>query len=101
MSLTKFFLASAMACLSAAQANDDHVYLLASDPDSGTISYTILKEDGDASRLRKEGDWHSLIVGRKYPTYTAYDFTHEKLYICDCDQILQYEITFLGDSITA
>ena len=92
MSLTKFFLATAMACLTAAQDQADPVFIVASQPDTGKIHYAELVEDGDARHLRKVGDWHNLIVGRNYPTYTAYDFRHEKLYVCDCDQILQYAV---------
>ena len=46
------------------------------------------------------GGWLKLIDQLKYPTYTAYDFANKYLYVCDCDEILQFEIDF-GATIEA
>lgn len=42
-----------------------------------------------------------MISQLKYPTYTAYDYKHKYLYVCDCDEILQFEIDFGADDIKA
>ena len=96
-------MATALAQLAAAQdKNDDHVFLLASQPDSGTINYIELEEkDDDPLNVRANGNWRPLITNLTYPTYTAFDFELGYLYICDCDHIAQYKLTFVDDTVEA
>jgi len=102
---TSFVLATALAQLSAAaQDNEDRVFLTASFPNAGVINYLETweaHEDG-VTHLRKVDIWRPLISELKYPTYTAYDFDNKYLYVCDCDEIVQYAITFSeSDGVSA
>lgn len=54
----------------------------------------MFENGNDAADLRFFGQWHELISGLKYPTYSTYDFKNNLFYICDCDEILQYSIEF-------
>ena len=60
-----------------------------------------MREFTDASQLSTFGDWVTLVDGLKFPTYTTYDFKNRMLYVCDCDEILEYEISFESDWIKA
>ena len=46
--------------------------------------------------LKPFRNWRPLITGLKWPTSTAYDFENQLLYVCDCDEILQFEISFVN-----
>ena len=69
--------------------------MIASYPDVGVINYLSLEErNKDPTDLVASGGWLKLIDQLKYPTYTAYDFANKYLYVCDCDEILQFKIDF-------
>ena len=75
---------------------DERVFLTASHPESGLINYIEVYEadSGPTDLVQMNDNWRPLITGLAWPTHTHYDFTHKLLYVCDCDQILQYEINF-------
>ena len=76
-------------------AKGDRIFLAASHAKHGQINYVQMMEpEGKADDLKTVGGWMPLVTGLKYPTYTAYDFSSKRLYVCDCDQILQYTIMF-------
>ena len=99
---SNIFGAVILAATSLAQQNltiNERVFLTSSHSEHGIINVIEMFENNqDAADLRKFGDWTQLIVGLNYPTYTTYDFKNNLLYVCDCDRILQYEITFNDDS---
>lgn len=76
---------------------EDRIFLTNSHPEAGLINYIEVKEDSEKydHQLRQSGNWRPLITGLKHPTYTTYDFTNQLLYVCNCDDILQYQIKFV------
>ena len=92
---SKAIVAGFLSTLTLAQKMDDLVWLTASFPEAGQINYIDMHErDGKPMHLEKAGDWKPLVTGLAYPTYTAYDFENQWLYVCDCDQIVQFQIDF-------
>lgn len=74
---------------------NERIFLASSHAEQGVVNVIELYEnEQDATDLRKYGYWQELISDLKYPTYTAYDFTHKLFYVCDCDEILQFKIEF-------
>ena len=90
--------------LAQAQENlkkEERIFLTNSYAEAGHIIYIEMYEDQNASHLQKLGDWSPLITGLKYPTFTTYDIDNQFLYVCDCDEILQYSIQFEESKISA
>lgn len=53
-----FVLTAALAQISAAQDNDDSIFLVASMPDAGVVNYIgVWQEDYTGIKLRKSGPW--------------------------------------------
>ena len=69
-------------------------YLTNSHPEAGLVNYIEMVEDPLTNQLFQVGAWRPLITGLKHPTYTTYDFDNKLFYICNCDDILQYEVDF-------
>ena len=73
----------------------ERIFLTATQPETGQIEYIEVHEhEGKKDYLIEFRDWRPLITGLVYPTHTAYDFGMKMLYVCDCDKIRQFEISF-------
>ena len=75
---------------------DERIFLTSTHPEAGVVNYLeVYEHHNEVTHLQAlTGDWQPLISGLKYPTHTAYDFAKKWLFVCDCDEILQYQINF-------
>ena len=95
---TAIIAAAYLANSGAAQQNlkiDQRIFLTSSHSEAGLVNVIeMFEHDNDEVDLRFFGQWYELISGLKYPTYSTYDFKNNLFYICDCDEILQFNIEF-------
>lgn len=74
---------------------EDRIFLTSSHPEAGLINYVELYHDTEESgvgKLVRNGNWRPLITGLGHPTHTVYDFANKVFYVCNCDEILQYQV---------